>query len=334
MLYVAGYRCPSCRHDLCRWPVPDETVAYARGTRHRVRRANRAVGPTLSELRSVCGFTSDDLGRGSPGGSLRVSGAARTRLEEEHVFSIPVGEQARWYSAKMRRGGTQTAPEVLLFIADVTQRREAEEALKATVRELEESRRQMVMAQRMHSIGRLAGGVAHDFNNLLTVIISFTRFVMDDLGSQDPRRADLVEVLKASDSASKLTRQLLAFSSQQSSEPVLTDLNSSTSRFARVLQRTLPESIHLRIVESATPVLEDLKTPIDLLVTDIMLPGIDGMQLALRLRAAQPELRVLVCSGHAGNAHAAALTVDQRTAFLPKPFTGVELSAAAAALVE
>jgi CheY-like chemotaxis protein len=234
----------------------------------------------------------------------------------------------------MRRGGTQTAPEVLLFIADVTQRREAEEALKATVRELEESRRQMVMAQRMHSIGRLAGGVAHDFNNLLTVIISFTRFVMDDLGSQDPRRADLVEVLKASDSASKLTRQLLAFSSQQSSEPVLTDLNPSTTRFARVLQRTLPESIHLRIVESATPVLEDLKTPIDLLVTDIMLPGIDGMQLALRLRAAQPELRVLVCSGHAGNAHAAALTVDQRTAFLPKPFTGVELSAAAAALVE
>ena len=65
-----------------------------------------------------------------------------------------------------------------------------------------------------------------------------------------------------------------------------------------------------------------------------MLPGLDGIQLALRLRAAQPELRVLVCSGHPGDAHAAALTADQRTAFLPKPFTGVELAAAAAALFE
>jgi signal transduction histidine kinase/CheY-like chemotaxis protein len=441
-----------------------------------------------------------------------IDRVGRTGEEEEQAFQAPHEGRARFYHARVKRAAIREVPHVLLFIRDMTQQHEAEATLKATVRELEESRRQMIQAQKMQSIGRLAGGVAHDFNNLLTAIISFTRFVMDDLGTNDPRRADLAEVLKAADSAAKLTRQLLAFSRNQATEPVLTELNSAISRFGGVLRRTLEESIHLRVVEAGVPVhamcdpgqldqlimnlavnardampqggalsievgrrtvehhsqlvpgeyamlcvsdtgcgmtpdvlssifepffttkgefgtglglatcygitkqarghidveshpglgsrftillplvqqaplqtsappvlvasrptsdsvalvvedqvsirrsmmrslqkagfnvidarsaeealalLNEQKTRVDLLVTDIVLPGIDGIRLAQRLRAEQPELRVLICSGYAGTAACEDIEGQPYTSFLPKPFTGSDLISRATAL--
>ena len=104
-----------------------------------------------------------------------------------------------------------------------------------------------IHAQKFESLGRLAGGVAHDFNNLLTSIISFSRFVMDDLAPNDPRRADLVEVLRAADSASKLTSQLLAFSRKRPVEPRCIDLNASVASLGQLLGRVVGERIRLQI---------------------------------------------------------------------------------------
>src|ERR1017187_4285908 len=74
-------------------------------------------------------------------------------------------------------------------------------------------------AQKMESVGRLAGGVAHDFNNLLTVINGYSDFLLNRLSSGDPLRAYAEEISKAGDRTASLTKQLLAFSRKQVIEP-------------------------------------------------------------------------------------------------------------------
>jgi signal transduction histidine kinase/CheY-like chemotaxis protein len=448
-----------------------------------------------------------------------VRRVASTGVEESHTLH----GGARWYLAHVRRVSLAGEHKVAVFVTDISEQRQTEDALKATVEQLEESRRQAAHAQKLESVGRLAGGVAHDFNNLLTAIISFTRFVVDDMAAEDPRRSDLCEVLKAADSASKLTRQLLAFSRNRAIEAVLTDLNDAIARFGRVLNRTLGESIHLRLLASPDPVsvvvdpgqldqlvmnlsvnardampkggqltievgsrqvrghgaladgmyatltvadtgtgmgpetlrrlfepffstkgeggtglglatcygiakqaqghidveshpglgsrfsvllplaassaparsqkpvahpgkaldaarpavkakptsvalvvedqaairrtivrslqragfnvidvrsaedalsvVEELDTKLDLLVTDVVLPGLNGVKLAARLRDRQPDLRVLMCSGYTGDESADELPRGPHTAFLPKPFTGSDLVEAATGLM-
>ena len=434
--------------------------------------------------------------------------------ETLEVQVLPASGSEQWYCAFMKRADDLgPEPKVLLFLSEITARQQANETLRRTVRELEESKRQMLQAQKMESIGRLAGGVAHDFNNLLTAIISFSRFVMDDLAPGDPRRSDLVEVLKAADSASKLTSQLLAFSRKRPIEPALIDLNASVMRITKVLQRTLEEPIALCMVESPKPinvmfdpgqldqlvmnlavnardampdggtltleigtrvvekhrelqpgeyaaftvsdtgtgmteevmaqifepffstkgdkgtglglatcygivkqakghieaesrpgagakftvllpiapsapagarvgsyapqtkqlaglavivedqpairrtmmrslqnvgfnvieactaeealaVVQDLDARVDLLVTDVVLPGLSGIKLADALRRRQPDLRVLVCSGYMGHEQDTGIVLNERTAFLAKPFTGNELASKAAGLFD
>ncbi|HEY2735577.1 MAG TPA: ATP-binding protein, partial [Polyangiales bacterium] len=83
------------------------------------------------------------------------------------------------------------------------------------------------------------------FNNMLTSIICFTRFVVDDMAPEDPRRSDLVEVLKAADSAARLTNQLLAFSRRKPLQSVVLDLNAALTSVSRVLRRTLGERVEL-----------------------------------------------------------------------------------------
>jgi len=106
-------------------------------------------------------------------------------------------------------------------------------------------RKQLHQAQRLETVGRLAGGVAHDFNNLLTVIDSFTNFAVAAVGEDDPVREDLLEVLGASARAASLTRQLLAFSSQQLLEPRVLDVNAVIDGLESMLRRLIGEDIQL-----------------------------------------------------------------------------------------
>lgn len=121
---------------------------------------------------------------------------------------------------------------------DITERREAEEAQSR----LEAQLRQ---AQRLESIGRLAGGVAHDFNNLLTVIRGYCEFLLAELPAADPLREDVIQIQQASDRATTLTRQLLAFGRKQILAPTVLDLNALISQIRKMLERVIGEDITL-----------------------------------------------------------------------------------------
>ena len=86
--------------------------------------------------------------------------------------------------------------------------------------------RQFRQAQKLESVGRLAGGVAHDFNNLLTVINGYSELLLKRLKHSDPLRPYAEEIRKAGEHAASLTKQLLAFSRKQVIEPRVLDLNT------------------------------------------------------------------------------------------------------------
>jgi signal transduction histidine kinase len=100
-------------------------------------------------------------------------------------------------------------------------------------------------AQKMEVMGQLAGGIAHDFNNLLTVIISFSRFALEDLPADSKCREDLTEVVSCADRAATLVRQLLAFSRRSVFSPQPLDVNHVLASSSKMLKRLVGEHIDL-----------------------------------------------------------------------------------------
>ena len=121
---------------------------------------------------------------------------------------------------------------------DITERKRAETS-KSTLES------QLQQAQKMESIGRLAGGVAHDFNNMLTIILGYTELILMQMEATSPFRSPLEEIKKASNRSSDLTRQLLAFARKQTIAPKVLDLNEVVTSMLNMLQRLIGEDIHL-----------------------------------------------------------------------------------------
>jgi two-component system cell cycle sensor histidine kinase/response regulator CckA len=104
---------------------------------------------------------------------------------------------------------------------------------------------QLTQAQKMESIGRLAGGVAHDFNNMLGIILGNSEMIMEHLDSESPAVRYLLEIQKATDRSIKLTRQLLAYARKQTIAPRVLDLNETIKGILNMLQRLIGEDITL-----------------------------------------------------------------------------------------
>ncbi|MGA2400418.1 MAG: PAS domain S-box protein [Syntrophobacteraceae bacterium] len=121
---------------------------------------------------------------------------------------------------------------------DITERKRVEEERK----KLEA---QLFQAQKMESVGRLAGGVAHDFNNMLGVIIGRAEMALDINISTDKLRRNLHEILKAAERSADLTRQLLAFARKQTAVPKIVDLNDTIPVTLKMLRRLIGEDIDL-----------------------------------------------------------------------------------------
>ena len=138
------------------------------------------------------------------------------------------------FSLMSHRGRTL----VLAISRDVSARDAAE-------RESEALRIQLEQAQKMESVGRLAGGVAHDFNNLLTVVNATADLVLAELDTDAPHREELEEIRSAGERAARLTRQLLAFSRRQVMHPRHVQVNDVVRDFLDMIRRVIGEQIVL-----------------------------------------------------------------------------------------
>jgi two-component system cell cycle sensor histidine kinase/response regulator CckA len=178
-----------------------------------------------------------------------------------HPDDVALLEQ---FARKIREGGSTEESQELRVrhrkgewrVLDVTAakligRGESNRELVLTGRDVTERRRlegQLRQAQKMESIGRLAGGVAHDFNNLLTAIIGFSELLLDELSPDGRGRSDLEAIQKAAAHGATLTRQLLAFSRRQVQELKILDLNALVRDIEPILRRLLGEDIVVDVV--------------------------------------------------------------------------------------
>jgi len=211
----------------------DGTIRYVSPSHERV------LGYHLDELvgQNVFAFIHpDDLG-GVKESFVRGDGAASSESRFRH-------KDGSWRMLESFGRNLAHVPGVSGLVVnsrDVTDRKRLEE--------------QLHHSQRLEAVGRLAGGVAHDFNNLLMVITGYSQMLLDGLHAGDPVRTDLEQVVKASESATDLTRQLLAFSRRQVVRPAILSLNVLVQDMDRMLRRVIGEDIEL--IASFAP---DLKT--------------------------------------------------------------------------
>jgi signal transduction histidine kinase/CheY-like chemotaxis protein len=125
-----------------------------------------------------------------------------------------------------------------VIIRDITERKRLEEERARLALQFQQ-------AQKMESIGRLAGGVAHDFNNMLGVILGHAELALQQTDSMQPIQDDLTEILKAANRSADLTRQLLAFARRQTVTPRVLDLNQTIAGMLNMLKRMIGENILL-----------------------------------------------------------------------------------------
>jgi PAS domain S-box-containing protein len=130
--------------------------------------------------------------------------------------------------------GSDAHPLMEGIIVDITERKQLETQLQ--------------QARRMEAIGRLAGGIAHDFNNLLTIIKGYTELALNRPKISRELQADVERIEDASERASTLVRQLLAFSRRQVLQPKLLDLNSIVLGLDKLLRRLMDEDIRMTTV--------------------------------------------------------------------------------------
>jgi PAS domain S-box-containing protein len=197
-------------------------------------RPERDVNPHARETRRSAAAEQDALAAGRPtfSGGEPITDARTGATRWFDVRRVPFSEN----------GGDA---HVLVTAIDVTDRRAAEAALKA-------SEDQLRQAQKMEAIGQLAGGVAHEFNNLLTAILGYTALLIDSTDDRPDLAADLQEIKKAGERASGLTRQLLTFSRKQAVQPAILDLNQVLSELEKTLQQVVGDAVEVEAVYAPT----------------------------------------------------------------------------------
>ncbi|HKE28757.1 MAG TPA: MASE1 domain-containing protein [Bryobacteraceae bacterium] len=155
------------------------------------------------------------------------------RVCREFRVVRPADGGVRWVLCQgaLAGGGDDLASKLAGTMLDITERRNMEA--------------QLLQAQKMESIGRLAGGVAHDFNNLLTVINGYGELVLSRMPQESPLYPQVQEIRKAGERAGELTRQLLAFGRKQVLQPKVVNLNDIVRDSDKMLRRVIGEDIEL-----------------------------------------------------------------------------------------
>jgi two-component system, cell cycle sensor histidine kinase and response regulator CckA len=155
-------------------------------------------------------------------------------------FLVPRTGKSGWYSSvySPHRDPHGDIVGVIGIIRDITGRKRAQA-------EREELEARLLQAQKMESVGRLAGGVAHDFNNMLSVILGHSELALRQLRPSDQLYQDIDEIRKAGQRSADLTRQLLAFARKQTIQPQILDLNGTIAGMLKMLGRLIGEDIEM-----------------------------------------------------------------------------------------
>ena len=224
-------------------------------------------------------------------------------LEAMATIAPPDGEGEERYFFMVKfplRDADGQVYAVCSIATDITDRQR-----NATVRaELEQ---RLAQAQRLESIGQLAGGVAHDFNNLLSVILTCVGFAQRELPEESPVREDVEEIGRAADRAAALTRQLLMFSRREVVKPEVLDAGALVRDLERLLNRTLSERIALRISigPDIAPVLAD-RAQLEQVLINLAVNARDAMPeggtLAIGVNADDGGVRITVADDGVGMA--------------------------------
>ncbi len=122
------------------------------------------------------------------------------------------------------------------------------ESLRAKMGEVDKSQADFLQAQKMDTVGLLAGGISHDFNNLITIIIGNTRLALEQIDERDPLRKNIETIARSADRAADLTRKLLAFSRKQILVLEIININDILDGMHSMLRRIIGEDIDLQVV--------------------------------------------------------------------------------------
>ncbi|MCD4829071.1 MAG: PAS domain S-box protein [Candidatus Cloacimonetes bacterium] len=251
----------------------------------------------------------------------RISGYTRDAVIGKNIRDLRSGEhddafnQELWeklvcgetwsgrFVSKKKDGKLYTEEAVISPVRDasgkivnyVTVKRDITEELKLTA--------QLQQAQKMESVGRLAGGVAHDFNNMLLVILGHTELLLDQMGPNDPLRSNIEEIRNAGNRSADLTRQLLAFARKQTVSPVVLDLNKTVDSMLKMLRRLIGEDIDLiwKPGEGIAPVRID-PAQVDQMLANLAVNSRDAIEDVgtLTIETANFEIDDEFCERHAG----------------------------------
>ena len=189
------------------------------------------------------------LGYASPAEAMAQPAAAFHASAEGHeVFLERLRREGSLLNHEYQAPRRDGSPVWLIGNFSLLEGGGGEEILLGTIFDMTERRRleeQLLQAQKMEAVGRLAGGIAHDFNNLLTAVSGYTELLLARLPEGDAGREHALEIRHAGQRAAALTHQLLAFSRRQVLEPRVLDLNAVISDMEKMLRRVIGEDIEL-----------------------------------------------------------------------------------------
>jgi two-component system cell cycle sensor histidine kinase/response regulator CckA len=207
-------------------------------------------------------------------------------LEDGLMWDVTItrGDERRACETRVVDCEWNGAPARLALIHDMTEQKRLDDHLKH--------------AQKMEAIGLIAGGIAHDFNNLLAIMLVYAEMLRTEFEADDPRLLEVIEIVHSIDRAQGLTRQLLAFSRKQASEPAVLNLNEVVASVHSMLRRTLPASIETVVLpaDHIWPVLAD-KGQLEQVLMNLAVNARDAMPSGGRL-AIEIENRSLSGAEH------------------------------------
>ncbi len=186
--------------------------------------------------------------------------------KKTHIIRLTTKHnEIKWIQVRATLINYNENPAVLLFLYDVTGKRQLEE--------------QLLQSQKMEATGTLAGGVAHDFNNLLTSIIINTELIQMNIDNPEKIKGETTEILKVTERATSLTRQLLTFSRRQVLQKKVIDIHSLLLNIKKMLIRIIGEDIKFTTKLFKTSLYVDVdSSQIELLIMNLVINARDAMK--------------------------------------------------------